>query len=308
MTGVSVALDVGGTTIKGGVMSGGGGLLVGRRWPTPREHGPDAVVGAVVAAAEEMVELAVATAGTRPDAIGIACLGLVDSRAGVAILSANVGWSHVPLAAIVADRVGLPVALVHDIAAAAIAEARERPAEATAGMLFVAIGTGIGGTPVVGGKPVPGAHHRPGEIGHIPVTGGTEACGCGRRGCLETVASGAALARAYRERTGAPESVSAAEIAGLAERGDADAFAVWHRGCDALAEALTLYSILMDPRLIVLGGGVSLAGERLLDPVRRGIADRLHLPGTPAVAAAKLGDQAALLGAAISARELGAGR
>jgi glucokinase len=299
-----VALDVGGTTIKSAVVSAAGEVLIARRWPTPCEEGPDAVVAAVEAAALETVDLARFTFGAAPSAVGVASLGLVDTGAGVAVLSSNVGWSNVPLVQIVAARVDLPVVLVHDIAAAAVAEATQLSIKSRTNFLFVAIGTGVGGTPVVGGEPVRGAHGRAGEIGHIPVRGATDACGCGQTGCLETVASGRAIARAYRARTHNDAPTTAAHVAAAAARGDSAAAEVWSHACEALAEGLAMYSILMDPQVVVLGGGLSLAGQQLLDPVRDGIATRLPMPGVPEVVAARFGDQAAILGAAIAAQRL----
>lgn len=302
-----VGLDVGGTTIKGAVVSASGEVLSARRWLTPREDGPAAVVSAIEAAASEILDLARSTLGASPSALGIASLGLVDTSAGVAVLSSNVGWSNVPLVQIVAARVELPVVLVHDIAAAAVAEATQLPESGRDNFLFVAIGTGVGGAPVLGGEPFRGAHGRAGEIGHLPVQGATERCGCGQTGCLETVASGRAIARAYRARTPGGTPTTAAQVAAAAARGDSAATEVWARACEALAEALAMYSILMDPQVVVLGGGLSLAGRQLLDPVRDGIAARLPLPGAPEIVAARFGDHGAILGAAIAAQRLLAG-
>ncbi|ANY07992.1 ROK family protein [Pseudonocardia sp. HH130630-07] len=296
-----VALDVGGTTIKGAVDTGDGPRGHLRR-PTPRDRGPEAVVAAVLDAAAELVDLAGRAHGRRPAAVGVACLGLVDPGTGTAVLSAATGWSDVPLAALVRERTGVPAVLVHDIAAAATAEAALRE-PGPAPVLFVAIGTGIGGSTVLDGRPVAGAHHRPGEIGHVPVGGSDVRCGCGRSGCLERVASGSALAQAYARRTGTAVH-GALEVADRAAAGDPDAVAVWDRGCAALAEALILYSVLVDPALVVLGGGVSLAGDRLVVPVRRALEQGLGLPGVPAVETARLGDGAALAGAFLAAADL----
>jgi len=307
MPGTVVGLDVGGTSIKGAVVAPSGEVLATRRWPTPRADGPAAVASAVAAAALEIVDLARCTPGGAPAAVGIASLGLVDTSAGVAVQSTNVGWSNVPLVQIVAGRVDLPVVLVHDIAAAAAAEAAQLPGKSRNNCLFVAIGTGVGGSPVLGGKPVRGAHGRAGEIGHIPVRGGTERCGCGQTGCLETLASGRAIARAYRARTHDDTPTTAAHVAAAAARGDSAATEVWSRACEALAEALATYSILMDPEVVVVGGGLSLAGRQLLDPVRAGFTARLALPGAPEILAARLGDQGGVRGAAIAAQCLLAG-
>ncbi|MGH3626875.1 MAG: ROK family protein, partial [Sciscionella sp.] len=218
--------------------------------------------------------------------------------------STTLGWSNVPLADLVGERVDLPVVLVHDIGAAAAAEATRMSGGATANALFVGLGTGIGGCPIIEGQLLRGAHQRAGEIGHIAVCGADTPCGCGRSGCLETVASGRAIASAYRACARDDGPMTALEVAQAAERGDPVAAGVWTRACEALADGLATYSTLLDPGLVVLGGGLSLAGDRLLRPVRSHLATALALPGRPEVIAARFGDRGALHGAAIAARRL----
>lgn len=295
-----VALDVGGTTVKGAVDTGSG-ARAHRRWRTPREQGPDAVVATVLDAAQELVELTREVAGRPPARIGMACLGLVDPVMGVAVLSAATGWTEVPLAALVRARTGVPVSLVHDVGAAALAEAHHRP-RSVAPLFFLAIGTGIGGATIIDGRPVLGGHHRPGEIGHVGVPGCDELCGCGRRGCLELVASAAGLVRGYVGRTG-QEVSGAVEIARRADAGDRDAAAVWERGVGALVDALTACSLVLDPDVIVIGGGVALAGEQLIRPIQDGLTERLGVLGAPTVETARLGDNAALSGAFLAAAQ-----
>lgn len=298
------ALDVGGTTLKG-LVTRSGEVVAERRWPTPRDGGPERVVSAVVDAAQQLCDLCGSVAGQMPDAVGVAALGLVDAETGVALRSSTVGWSDVPLAGLVRARVGVPVFLSHDIAAAAFAEVALL-GDDTQNVLFLAIGTGIGATVVVDGVPVGGAHHRAGEIGHVPVTGGVLPCGCGRHGCLETLASGRAIGEAYAARSGRA-GTTAHQVAVAAAAGDAVAVEVWRRATDALAEVLATCSMILDPSTIVVGGGLSHAGPQLLAPVAEGIRARLPFPGAPAVVAARLGDRAAMLGAAtIAAQRLAA--
>ncbi len=298
------ALDVGGTTLKG-LVTRSGEVVAERRWPTPRAGGPERTVSAVLDAAQELCDLCGSVVGQRPDAVGVAALGLVDAHSGVALRSSTVGWSDVPLAGLVGARVGVPVFLSHDIAAAAFAEVALL-GDDTQNVLFLAIGTGIGATVVVDGVPVGGAHHRAGEIGHVPVTGGMLPCGCGRHGCLETLASGRAIGEAYAARSGRA-GTTAHQVAVAAAAGDAVAVDVWRRATDALAEVLATCSMILDPSTIVVGGGLSHAGPQLLSPVAEGIRARLPFPGAPAVVAARLGDRAAMLGAAtIAAQRLAA--
>jgi glucokinase len=118
------------------------------------------------------------------------------------------------------------------------------------------------------------------------------------------VASGRAIARAYNERVRPAVAWTAKEVGSAAAHGDAIASLVWDGACEALAESLATCSILLDPETIVLGGGLSLAGPQLLEPVARSLARRLPLPGHPTIRAARLGDRGALEGAALAARQL----
>lgn len=295
-----VGVDVGGTTTKAALFDGAGQVLVELRAPTPADDGPDAVVAALL----DLTRQVVALAGSRrlqPAAIGVAALGLVDEVAGMAVLSAATGWRDVPLRAIVERELDLPVALGHDIRAAALAEARVGAGRGVASFVFLALGTGVGGAVVLDGAPLRGAHARAGEIGHLRVAGVERRCPCGAVGCVETVASARGIARAYTVRTGL--AATAAEVADRLTR-DADAAAVWAHAVDALAEALTACCALVDPAAIVIGGGLSLAGERLLRPLRAALDARMTLGPAPALVPSALGDRSALVGAGILATEL----
>ncbi|ADP80619.1 ROK family protein [Pseudofrankia inefficax] len=301
-----VGVDVGGTTIKAALFDdtalfdGAARPVVEVREPTPADAGPDAVVAALLAVTRQVVELAQARLA-RPAAIGVAALGLVDEAAGLAVRSARIGWRDVPLRAIVERELAIPVALGHDLRAAALAEARLGAGRGSASFAFLAVGTGVGGAVVLDGVPLTGAHARAAEIGHLRVAGADLACPCGSVGCLETVASARGIALAYRARTG--RTVTAADVAGrLAD--DADAAAVWARAVDALAEALAICQLVVDPAAVVIGGGLSLAGDLLLRPLRGALADRVTLGPAPPLVRSALGDRSALVGAGLLAARL----
>jgi glucokinase len=164
-------------------------------------------------------------------------------------------------------------------------------------VLFLPIGTGIAGAMFVHGQLV--HHPYAGEIGHV-YAGFDEPCACGATGCLEAVASGAAICRRYERRSGS--KVSAQELIERAEAGDRAAAAVWGDALDALARVLTSYVSLLAPQRIVVGGGVSRAGERLLEPLRTRLRQRLVWQQEPELVAAVLGDEAGSLGAGLLAR------
>lgn len=288
------AIDIGGTTIKSALV--GSDLTVGTEYrvPTPRAEGPDAVVEAVR-------EVAVRLGGV--DALGVASLGLVDEAAGRAVYSAAIGWRDVPLAALLTQAVGVPVFLGHDIRAAARAEAECVPGESVDSMLFLAIGTGIGAAMRVSGREVAGANYRAGEIGHAPARPGGRLCGCGAHGCLEAYSSAAAIARDGSAAAG--REVSARDVAQAAERGRSWAVEVWRSALAVLADAIVSACVLADPEVIVIGGGLSLAGDGLLVPLTELLAARYPFADPPPVRLAGLGDRAALLGAALLARDAG---
>ena len=289
-----IALDVGGTAMKGAILNGDNSVKSFHRWPTPREDGPDAVVNAAVAAIDELLER---TKDAR--AVGIVVPGLVDDYTGVALFSENIGWRNVPFRQIVEDRTGLPVGFGHDVRAGGLAERVMGAAVGIDDVLFMPIGTGISGAMYIGGRMVDNKYA--GEIGHLDVGSG-DLCACGAIGCLETVATGPSIARRYNAITGA--SVSGAKpVVDRMIDGDLVAASVWDEAVEALANALTSYVTLLSPELIVVGGGLSAAGDLLLAPLRMAVERRLLWQQPPRIVQAALGDNAACLGAAILASE-----
>lgn len=287
-----VAIDVGGTAIKGAVVGPGGEILSSSRWVTPVAAGPDAVVATVLSAVEEML-------AATPDAaaIGVVVPGSVDEDAGIGLWSENIGWRDVPFRRLIEERVSVPVGFGHDVRAGGIAEREQGSGAEFSDTLFLPIGTGISGAMCVEGRFVGGRNS--GEIGHIS-TGFPDVCVCGATGCLEAIASGASIARRYAAAGGAPHS--AAEVAGLAASGDAVAEGIWTDAIEALARALTTYTSILAPELIVLGGGVSAAGDALLLPLRHRLHALLSWQDEPQLIVSRLGDNASCLGAAILAR------
>jgi glucokinase len=290
---VVVALDVGGTLMKGAVVDSGTQLCDVRRWDTPRDRGPVAVVEQALAAVDELVAAA-------PDAraVGLVVPGVVDEAAGVAVYSENIEWHDVEFRRLLGERTGLPVGFGHDVRAGGLAERELGAAHGSDDVLFMPIGTGIAGAMFVGGRLV----HNPyaGEIGHV-YAGFDDPCACGARGCLEAVASGASVARRYQRLSGRAAQ-GAREVLELAEAGDPAAATVWGDALDALARVLVTYISILAPNRIVVGGGVSHAGERLLGPLRERLRRRLVWQQEPEIVTAVLADEAGCLGAGLLAR------
>ncbi|KAB1946970.1 ROK family protein [Micromonospora sp. ALFpr18c] len=298
---VVVALDVGGTGMKCALVRPDGVAVRTERHPTDATRGPDAVVDTILDVAVGLADKARAD-GLTPVAVGIAVPGIVDEARGVAVWSANVGFRDVPLRDLAVSRLGLPTALGHDVRVGGLAEARLGAGRGAGHVLFVAIGTGIAAAHVVDGAAAVGAHGAAGEIGHIMVRPDGPRCGCGRPGCLEAVASAAAIGRRYAELAGETVGVvTTAEVAQRAAAGEPLAGRVWQEAVEALADGLATGQALFDVATIVLGGGLAQAGDRLFDPLRAALHERMTFHREPRLVAAALGDEAGCLGAALLA-------
>lgn len=285
MSTVVIGVDVGGTTVKGVVVDAGGRVLRELRRPTPS---PDPAGTAV---ADTVAELVGALDEGSAQPVGCVVPGIVDETRGIAVLSANIGWSGIPVADMLRERLGRAVAFGHDVRAGALAEARWGAARGAPGVVaFVPIGTGIAAALLVEGRPLVSGGWA-GEIGQTLIRTGPHA---GHR--VEEIASAAGTAR----RAGAPD---ARTVAARVDAGDPEAQQVWRDTVDVLADALASMTAAVAPETIVLGGGLALAGRTLTAPLETALDARLGLLRRPALRTAELGDRAAALGAAILAME-----
>ncbi|MFI5493255.1 ROK family protein [Actinoplanes sp. NPDC051859] len=296
---VVVALDVGGTGIKCALVHPDGTVQHSERHPTLARRGPEAVTATILDVAAGLADRA-RGAGLTPVAAGVVVPGVVDEESGIAVWSSNVGFRDVPLRDLVAKRLGLPAVLGHDVRAGGVAEARLGAGLDQRHVLFIAIGTGIAAAHVVDGRAFSGAHGAAGEVGHIIVRPGGPACGCGARGCLESIASASAIGRRYTEISG-EEGGTAYDVATRAAAGEELAGQVWSDAVEALADGLLTAQALYDAGTVVFGGGLAEAGEALLSPLRAALAARTTFHRTPHLVRAALGDTAGCLGAALLA-------
>lgn len=295
-SGAVLAVDLGGTQVKAELHGPDDEVLATAQQDTPRS-GADDVLAAVCDVAGRLV----GAAAVRPERIGLAVPGIVDVVAGTGVLSANLGWRDAPVARTVARELGLPVVLAHDVTAAGLAEHRLGAGQGADDVVVVVVGTGISAALVVGGRIVSGGIRQAGELGHVVVRPGGPRCGCGRRGCLEAVASAAAIARAYSAASGT--TVAGAQQVHDRLGSDATADAVWAEAVSALADGVLVAAGLLGSSRVVVGGGLSRAGERLLAPLRAHLAERATVEAVPEVVAARLGARAGLVGAALAARD-----
>jgi glucokinase len=279
----ALGFDVGGTDIKAALVHGDAAHEFRSR-PTPRT--PEEIVDAIAELAEEL---------GAAQAIGLAVPGVVDDANGVAVWSENLNWTDVPFAALVRERCGLPTVLGHDVRTGALAETRIGAARGMNDVVYLSIGTGIAAGIVLGGRMHSGDGYA-GEIGHTPA-GHDEPCACGSRGCLEAIASAAAIARRYTARSGRPVTGAAEVLAA----GDPDALAVWDEALDALAGALAWIASVLAPETVVIGGGLSRAGAALFDPLEARIPRLLTFQRVPRLVPAALGDRAGCMGAGLLA-------
>ncbi|WP_078897951.1 ROK family protein [Streptomyces rimosus] len=299
-----IALDVGGTGMKAALAGADGTLLYEARRPTGRERGPQAVVATILDFAEELREIGRGRFGAPAVAAGVAVPGIVDDARGIAVYAANLGWRDVPLRALLSERLGgVPVALGHDVRTGGLAEGRIGAGRDADRFLFVPLGTGIAGAIGIEGRIEAGAHGSAGEIGHIVVRPGGPECGCGQRGCLEKLASAAAVGRAWAAACGDPEA-TAADAAKAVESGDERALAVWQDAVDALADGLVTSLTLLDPDTLIIGGGLAEAGDTLFEPLRAAVRARVTFQRLPLIVPAALGDAAGCLGAGLLAWDL----
>jgi glucokinase len=298
MTDLVIGIDVGGTTIKAALFDFEGRDYDSSTRPTPRQLGPDAVVTTIIDVVRELRTRVPEAAELR--AVGLVVPGVVDSQHGVAVYATNLGWRDLPLRQIVAEAVDLPVIVDHDVRAAGLAELELGAGRGVQEMIFVALGTGIAAAVITKGRVLSGASNRAGELGHLPVFPGGERCACGQRGCTETYASGASLARRYSiaSRT---NDATASEVINRAAAGDPLAQEVFGDAITALGRALVNYVLIMDPEVIVLGGGLSGAEAALLDPLAREVQGGLAWRSAPTIATGRFAADAGRRGAALLA-------
>ncbi|MGA8254968.1 MAG: ROK family glucokinase [Nocardioides sp.] len=310
-TGLTCGIDVGGTKIAGAVVDEHGTVLEHQRVESPASDA-EAVEDAI---AELVIEL-----GSRHDltAVGIGAAGYVDAKRSVVMFAPNIAWRDVDLRSEIQARVDLPVVIENDANAAAWGEFVFGAAADVDDMLMVTVGTGVGGGIVSGGQLFRGGFGAAAEIGHLRVVPQGRLCGCGNHGCLEQYASGSALVKQTRARAAAPgatallasaggdvDAIDGPMITAAAAAGDPFALEQVTELATWLGEALASLAAVLDPGMVVIGGGVSETGELLLEPVRAAFASELsgrgHRPMLE-IRTASLGNQAGVIGAADLAR------
>jgi glucokinase len=287
---VVLAFDVGGTTVKAAALDDHDTVLAETRLPS--KSGP-AILDVIEEAGRELLE---ALGARRSEVVGAGVVmpGIVDTAKGICLRSVNLDLTDLDIAGPISALLGVPVRIDHDVAAAG--EAVRRAVPVAEDPFVVIIGTGLAAVTFVRGEAVRGVSGQAGEFGHIVVRPGGPLCRCGRRGCLEAVASAEAIRRAYELRTGS--SIEGARDVFERLATDPVAAGVWTEAASALADALVTVCALLAPGAILFGGGLSEAGDALTSEVESLMRERSVLTTVPPVLVTTLGSRAGLIGAA----------
>lgn len=289
---LALAFDVGGTSVRGAVVGAGDVSWAESRVAT--RPGP-AVLDDIAQLGEELLAGLSPAARTQVAGVGVAFPGLVDTETGTSLKAVNLGLVDTPVAAPLAERLGLPVAVSHDTAAAAGAIWADAGSPTSA---FVAVlGTGVAAVTYVEGRPIVGASGQAGELGHLVVDPAGPPCTCGLRGCVESRAGARRMLERYASLGGDTRITGVAELVARTEH-DRLAAEVWSEAIIALADGFLAVGALLAPGEIILGGGVAEAKGYLLEPLQARMRERAGVTAIPPVRLSALGGRAGLVGAA----------
>jgi glucokinase len=315
---LAVGIDIGGTKVAGGLVDVDGRVLARARRDTPhRSKSPGVVEDTIV---EVVSELLLNSAGQDIVAIGIGAAGFVAADRATVVFAPHLSWRDEPLEKNLQRRIPVPISVDNDANAAVWAEWRFGAARGESHVVMVNLGTGIGGAMVLDGQIMRGRFGIAGEFGHMQVVPGGQRCECGNKGCWEQYASGNALVREARslmtanspmatdllERiAGDPLALTGPMITQAAQEGDPTAIELLAEVGQWLGVGIANLAAALDPGVFVVGGGVSAAGDLLLEPARgtfrRQLTGRGYRPEA-VIVAAELGNEAGLIGAADLAR------
>lgn len=311
-----IGIDLGGTGIKAGLVDEQGKILLKLSCPTGVERGHEAVI-------HDMAQLAIRVikeSGTQMDeieSIGIGIPGIFDAKRNIVPFCTNLFWHEVPLVQLMQKEIGKPIYVGNDASVAGLGETFGGAISGVQNSVFVTLGTGVGGGVVIHGKLFTGANGVGTEIGHMIIEAGGELCTCGNAGCWERYASATALIRMgrsamaadpncliAREAANDADNVTGKLVVDCAQAGDPAALKVFDRYIYYLCAGLVNLINTYDPEVIVLGGGVSAAGQFLLDAVNKTLPGMVFCKAMPyaKVVLATLGNDAGIIGAALLGR------
>ncbi|MEY4647648.1 MAG: hypothetical protein RL009_64 [Actinomycetota bacterium] len=312
----AVGIDIGGTKIGGALVDESGSIIRESRVPTPAQDS-DAITDAVVQLIQELSE------GVEVLAVGVAAAGFVDAERSNIVYAPNLSWRNEPLKAKIQAKVAMPVFIENDANAAGWAEYKFGAGAGARHVVMLTIGTGVGGAIIVDGKLLRGGFGLAAELGHVPLNGGDRACGCGQVGCIEPYGSGTSLLKAARALASSGDAkgfrlaqleeengeLTGAQVYQAIVEQDAGALELLSNLGTALGKTVAGICAVLDPEVVIIGGGVSAAGELILNPIRESYEKHLSAAAfRPHVrfAIAQFVNDAGVVGAADLARlELG---
>jgi len=312
-----IGLDVGGTTFKAGVVDESGKILVKDAMPTGIERPYQEIIADMAALCRKVA----ADAGLGMEqiaSIGVGVPGMFNNKTGRIPFCTNLGWHDIPFVEEMKKHLDTPVYGDNDATVAGLAEYIAGVSAGIDNSVFITLGTGVGGGIIINGRPYSGAHGCGSEIGHIILKMDGEMCTCGNEGCFERYASATAIIREAKKAVaehpestimekcgGDVEKINAKIVIDAAKEGDETAVKVFNGYARALAHGIVSIINMIDPEVIVLGGGVSAAGEFLLEAVRRELAPIIFFKTMPyaRIELAQLGNDAGIIGAAMLGRK-----
>jgi glucokinase len=306
-----IGVDLGGTKIYTALAGDDGRILAELKIPTGAEKGLQDVVDGIVDSVERVQKNAAAVPGA-VSTLALGAPGPLDTKRGIIHYAPNLRWRNVPIRQILEERIGIPVLLDNDANLAALGEHVFGAGRGVTNMVYITVSTGVGGGLILGGKLYRGFTDGAGEIGHMTILPYGPLCSCGNRGCLEAVASGTAIAREARELVargagqvilaaaeGNPGKINAAVVASAALGGDSEAVSIITGAAGSLGIGIANILNLLNPSLVVLGGGVMETGELIWEEVKKEVRNRA-LEAARDVARlvpAELGGRAGVMGA-----------
>ena len=308
-----IGVDIGGTKILAVVADSNGKLLARKHIPTQAASGPEPGIKRIILAINQVCRQANISSKDGINGIGIAIAGLVDTPRGILVTSPHLpDWRDVPLKDQLEAALGVQTFIINDAKAAALGEQTFGAGKGIENQIYMTVSTGIGGGIIINGALYMGKAGSAGEIGHMVIDVNGPRCNCGNNGCLETLASGTAVAREMSARLGKGDSsivrdtvsgrlqdITAEMVSKAAEQGDTVAVEVIHQAGVYLGVGLANLVNIFNPELIIIGGGFAKVGSRLLDPAISEMKRRAF--SRPAnqvrITVAQLGDNSGVLGA-----------
>lgn len=320
MTDLYASVDLGGTKVACAFGTAEGGIIAEDTVPTLSHEGPDEVLGRIA----DLIRVLSHRVGRAPSAVGMGVPGLADLASGTVRFLPNLPtqWRDVPVREVLQPQIGCPVFLLNDVRMATLGELTYGHGRQVDTMAFFALGTGIGGGVVVDGRLRLGPLGAAGELGHQTILPDGPRCGCGNRGCLETLASGPAITaqgvwllqcgrapQLHALVDGDAARVTPATMAQAAERGDTAVREALVRAAEYVGIGVANVIVVLHPALVVLGGGVARIGDLLFDTVREVVARRIGMfpvnDGYVQILPSQLGNRAGTLGGIALAARMG---